>query len=89
MRGERDIKGSNALTIASHILLLQNCADVNEVGVASIDDNAEDIEGAAWHFTKKGRDDILQILLDHGADVNKKDRMGKRVLSRMYASGDN
>lgn len=90
-----DIKGSNALTIASHmgradlvILLLQIGADANEMGVASIDDNPEEIEGTALHFFEKGREDILQILLDHGADVNKKDRMGKTVLSRMYASGD-
>ena len=90
-----DIKGSNALTIASHmvrtdlvILLLQKGADINEMGVASIDDNPEDIEGTALHLIQKGREDILHILLDHGADVNKKDRMGKTVLSRVYARGD-
>lgn len=51
------------------------------MGVANIDDNPEDIEGTALHLIHKGREDILHIMLDHGADVNKKDRMGKSVLS--------
>ena len=89
------IKDSSALTIASHKgradlvkLLLQNGADVNERGVASIDEDPEDLEGTALHLIEKGRKDILQILLDHGADVNQKDCMGKTVMSRMEANGD-
>lgn len=72
-------------------LLLKYGADVNEMGVASIDDDPEDLEGTALHLIEKGRKDILQILLDHGADVNKKDCMGgkfKPVLSRMGTDGD-
>lgn len=89
------IKGSSALTIASHKgradlvkLLLENCADVNEMGVASIDADPDNLEGTALHLIKKGRKDILQILLDHGADVNLKDCTGKTVMSRMDAKGD-
>ena len=90
-----DIKGSNALTVASHmgradlvILLLHKSADVDEMGVANIDDNLENIEETVLHLIHKGREDILHILLNHGADVNKKDCIGKMVLSRVYASGD-
>ena len=89
------IKGSSALTIASHKgradlvkLLLENCAAVNEMGVASIDACPDDLEGTALHLIEKGRKDILQILLDHGADVNLKDCTGKTVMSRMHANGD-
>ena len=89
------IKGSSALTIASHSgkadlvkLLLKNGADVNEMGVASTDDDPVDLEGTALHLIKKGRKDILRILLDHGPDVNLKDRMGKTAMSRMYEKGD-
>ena len=75
-------------------MLLKYGADVNEMGVASIDDDPEDLEdleGTALHLIEKGRKDILQILLDHVADVNKKDCMGgkgKPVLSRMGTDGD-
>lgn len=89
------IEGSSALIIASHKgradlvkLLLENGADVNEMGVASIDDNPEDLEGTALHLIEKGRKDILQILLDHGGDINQKDCTGKTVMSRMEAIGD-
>ncbi len=89
------IKGSSALTIASHSgklnlvkLLLENGADVNEMGVTSTDDEPVDLKGTALHFVKKGRKDILQILLDHGPEVNLKDRMGKTAMSRMYKRGD-
>lgn len=71
------IDGSSALNIASHKgradvvkVLLENGADVNEMGVASIDENPEDLEGTALHLIEKGRKDILQILLDHGGDIN-------------------
>ena len=89
-----EIKGSNALTIASHngradlVKLLKNGADVNEMCVASIDENPEDLEGTALHLIGKGRKNILQILLDHGADVSQKDCTGKTVMSRMEANGD-
>lgn len=93
VRGAR-IKGSSALTIACHKgradlvkLLLDNCADVND-SVASIDADPETLEGTALHFIEKDRKDILQILPDHGADVNQKDCTGKTVVSRMYANGD-
>ena len=89
------IRCSSALTIASSsgkadlvTLLLKNAADANEMGVASIDENPEDLEGTALHLIEKGRKDILQILLDHGADVNQKDRRGKTVMLRMYENGD-
>lgn len=89
------IKGSSTLSIASHNgradlvkLLLENCADVNEMGVASIDAAPENLEGTALHLIEKGRKDILQILLDHGADVNKTDCTGKTVIPRMYAHED-
>lgn len=58
------------------------------MGVASIDDQPADPKGTALHLIEKGRKDILQILLDHGADVNAKDHMGQTVMSRMYATGD-
>ena len=61
---------------------------MNERGVASIDEDPEDLEGTALHLIENGRKDILQILLDHGADVNQKDCMGKTVMSRMEANGD-
>lgn len=57
-------------------LLLKNCADANEMGEASIYDSPEDLEGTALHLIEKGETDILQILLNHGADVKQKDRMG-------------
>ena len=89
------IKGSGALTIASRNgradlvkLLLKNGADVNEMGVASIHEDPDDLEGTALHLIEKGRKDILQILLDHGADVNQKDCTGKTVMSRMEVNGD-
>ena len=69
-------------------LLLENGADVNEMGVASIDENPEDLEGTSLHLIEKGRKDILQILLDHGGDVNQKDYTGKTVMSRMESIGD-
>ena len=59
--------------------------------MASINDDPEDLEGTALHLIEKGREDILQIPLDHWADVNKRDCMGgkgKTVLSRMDANGD-
>lgn len=89
------MEGSSALTIASHKgradlvkLLLENGVDVNEMGVASIDDKPDDLEGTALHLIEKGRKDILQILLDHGGDINHKDCTGKTVMSRMEAIGD-
>lgn len=89
------IKGSSALNIAAHNgradlvkLLLENGADVDEMGVASIDKDPEDLEGVALHLIEKGREDVLQILLDYGADVNLKDCNGKTVISRMEANGD-
>lgn len=69
-------------------MLLKNGADVNEIGVASTDDDPVDLEETALHLIKKGRKDILRILLDHGPDVNLKDRMGKTAMSRMYEKGD-
>ena len=69
-------------------LLLENGADVNEMGVASIDDNPDDLEGTALYLIEKGRIDILQILLDHGGDINQKDCKGKTLMSRMEANGD-
>ena len=90
-----EIKGSSALPIASHRgrldlveLLLKNGADANEMGVASIYDQPEDLEGTALHLIEKGRKDILQILLDNGAAVNQKDPTGQTVMSRMRANGD-
>ena len=90
-----EIKGSSALTIASHRgrldlveLLLKNGADANEMGVASIYDQPEDLKGTALHLIEKGRKDILQILLDNGAVVNQKDPTDQTVMSRMYANGD-
>lgn len=91
-----EIMGSSAFIIASHKgradlveLLLQNGADVNEMGVASIEEDPEDLEGTALHFVEKGRKDIMQILLDHGgADINHKDIMGKTVMLGMEANGD-
>ena len=58
------------------------------MGVASIEDNPDDLEGTALHLFEKGRKDILQILLDHGGDIEQKDCTGKTVLSRMEANGD-
>lgn len=59
------IKGSSASIIASHNggeglvkLLLENCADVNEMGVAGIDEAPEDLEDTALHLTEKVRKDI-------------------------------
>lgn len=93
------VKGSSALTIASQRgraelvkLLLKRGAAVNEIGVASIEDDPEDLEGAALHLIEKERKDVLQILLNHRVDVNKTDYMGekgKTVLSRMDMNGDN
>lgn len=89
------IKGSSALTIASHSgevdlvkLLLKNGADINEMGVASIDDDPEDLEGTTLHLVQKGPKDILRILLDHGPDVTMKDRIGRTVMLRMYENED-
>lgn len=88
------IKGSSALTIASHNgradlvkLLLVNRAEVNEMGIASTDEDPDDLEGTALHLIEKGRIDILQILLDYGGNVNQKDCTGKTVMSRMEANG--
>lgn len=66
---------------------------MNEMGVATIDDDPvalHSLKGTALHFIKEGRNDILQILLDHGPEVNLKDRpaMGKTAMSRMYERGD-
>ncbi len=69
-------------------LLLENCADLNEIGVASIGKDPEDLDGTALHLIEEGREDILQILLDYGADVNQDDCTGKTVMSRMEANGD-
>lgn len=91
-----NISGSSALTIASNNgkadplvkSLLKTGADPNEMGVASIVDRPEDLKGTALHLIEKERKDILDILLDHGADFNKKDRMGKTVMLRMCENGD-
>lgn len=56
--------------------------------MASTDDDPVHLEGTALHLIKKGRKDILGILLDHGPDVNLKDRMGKTAMSRMHEKGD-
>lgn len=95
---EAKIRGSSALTIASYSgrtdlvkLLLENCSDVKEQGVQGIDDGPEELDGTDLHLIEKGRKDILQILLDHGADVNMIDSMGgkgKTVLSGMNINGD-
>lgn len=91
------VRQSSALVIASHNgnealvkLLLKNGSDVNEMGVASIDDypSPENKEGTALHVIAIGRKDILQLLLNYGGDLNKKDRNGKTVYSRMYANGN-
>lgn len=89
------VRQSSALVIASHDgnealvkLLLKSGSDVNEMGVASINDYPENKEGTALHLIANGRKDILQLLLDHGGDVNQKDRMGETVISRMFANGD-
>ena len=65
------IKGKSALTIGSYNgradlvkLLLENGADVNDMGVASIGENPEDLEGTALHLIEKRWKDILQILLN-------------------------
>ncbi len=58
------------------------------MGVASINHYPENKEGTAPHLIANGRKDILQLLLDHGGDVNQKDRTGETVISRMYANGD-
>lgn len=55
--------------------------------MTSIEDEVEDLKGTALHLIEKGRKDILQILLDPGADVNQKDRMGKTVMLRMNENG--
>lgn len=77
------IRGSSALTIASYSgqadlikLLLENYSDVKEQGVQGFDDDPEELDGTALHLIEKGRKDILQVLLDHGADVNMRDFMG-------------
>ena len=67
--------------------LLENCADVNEIGVASRGKDSEDLGGTALHLIEEVREDILQILLDYGADVNQKDSTGKTVMSGMEANG--
>lgn len=71
--------------------LLENCADVNEIGVASIGKDPEDLGRTALHLIEEVREDvredILQILLDYGADFNQKDCTGKTVMSRMEANG--
>lgn len=56
--------------------------------MTSTDVDPVDSKGTALHLIKKGRKDILQILLDHGPEVNLKDRMGKTAMSRMYKRGD-
>lgn len=91
-----NISGSSALTIASNNgkadplvkSLFKNGADPNEMGVAGIVDRPEDLKGTALHLIEKERKDILDILLDHGADFNKKDRMNKTVMLRMCENGD-
>ena len=69
-------------------MLLENSADVNKMGVASIDEDPKDLEGTAFHLIEKERKDILQILLDYGAEVNQKDCKGKTVMSMIEANGD-
>lgn len=66
------VRGSSALAIASHNrnealvkFLLKNGADVNEMGVASIDDEPKVKEGTALHLIVKGRKGSLQLLLDN------------------------
>ena len=89
------IKGSSALTIGSYNgradlvkLLLENGADVNDMGVASIGENPEDLEGTALHLIEKGWKDILQILPNSGSNDNQKDCTGKMVMWRMEEIGD-
>lgn len=67
-------------------LRLGNSADVDEMGVTSTNDDSKDLEGTASHLIEKGRKDILQILLDYGAEVNQKNCAGKTVMSRMEAN---
>ena len=42
-------------------LLLEYSADVNEMGVASTDEDPEDLEGTALHLLEKGRKDIPRV----------------------------
>ena len=44
--------------------------------MASINDDPEDMEETDLHHIENGSKDILQILLDHGADFNKRDCTG-------------
>lgn len=88
-------KGSSALTIAFHSrgadlveFLLRNGSDIDEMGVVSIEDDLEDLERTALHPVERRRKDILQMLLDHRADVYEKEYIGKTVMSRMGTNGN-
>lgn len=53
----------------------------NRSGIGCGDDDLEDLEGLLCILVEKGLKDILQILLDHGADAKQKSCMGKILMS--------
>lgn len=88
------MRQSSALVIAPHNgnealikHLFKYRSDFNEMGVANINHYPENKEGTARHLIANGLKDILQLLLDHGGDINQKNRTGETVISRMYVNG--
>lgn len=90
------ISGSGALALAAQSgklntvkLLLEKGAFVDENCARCISDyDEQDNEGTALHLVKKGRVDILQYLLESGANRNLTDHKGRTPLEKFVEIKD-